>query len=155
MVAARSREKIRTFVNRFKTIIPVSTAIIGIYIFLEGKGRYFATGDYHTYYSQWRPSILIYTVLVALSLYYIFEHTKLQNSFISRFSKHSFFVFLVHVAVLEITWNFIGKNFFDAVNGDFVGKIIFAPIFFAVVASISFLLAKALHKVPKLSVLLG
>jgi surface polysaccharide O-acyltransferase-like enzyme len=152
--AAKNRDKIDIFVNKFKLFIAIPTTLLGLYVFWEGRSRYLLTGNYLSYYSQWRPSILIYTILICLTLYYIFEHTNLKGTLISRFSKHSFFVFFIHVAVLEFFWKYLGKSFFP-VTENFFGKVIFDPIFFAVVAIVSFLIAKFIHKIPKLIKLIG
>ncbi len=154
IVAAKNKNWIDAFVNKFRLFIAVPAGITGLYVFWEGRSRYLLTGNYLSYYSQWRPSIFIYSILIGLTFYYIFEHTKLKDSFISRFSKHSFFVFFVHVAVLEVFWKYIGVKLFS-ITGGFFGKIVFDPIFFFVIAMTSFLLAKYIHKIPKFQKLLG
>ena len=155
IIAARNKDKIDIFVKKTRTILTTLMLFGGIYIFWEGRNGYLMTHNYLTYYSQWRPSVLIYTILVCLTLYYYFEHTRLQGLLISRFSKHSFLVFFIHVAVLETFWLLLGKNLFIDISGTFVGKLVFDPIFFGAVASISFLLAYLLHKIPKLRHLIG
>jgi hypothetical protein len=154
IIAGKNKDKIDIFVNKIKLLITLPTVILGLYVFWEGRSRYLLTGNYLSYYSQWRPSVLIYTILIGLTFYYIFEHTKLQGSLISRFSKHSFFVFFIHVATLEIFWKYLGKNMFD-ITGSYLGKIIFDPIFFTIVAIASFLIARYIHKIPKIQKLLG
>lgn len=154
MVAARNVDRINTWVVRWKTLLPVITFLSGLYVFWEGKEKYLATGNYLSYYSQWRPSILIYTLLAGLSLYYFFEFTGFKHSIVAKFSKHSFFVFFVHVAVLESVWFFIGKNLFDLTTSP-AGKFFFDPIFFGIVSFTSFLTAFILHKIPKSERVLG
>jgi probable poly-beta-1,6-N-acetyl-D-glucosamine export protein len=155
IVAARNREKINSLVHKWKYLLLSATALAGIYVFWEGRSRYLATGNYFAYYSQWRPSILIYTILVGLVLFHLFENTKFQFSFLEKLSRLSFFIFLVHVIVLEVTWTFIGKSLLNILSGNVVGKIIFDPIFFGIVVSISFLFAFITHKIPKLYRLTG
>ena len=127
----------------------------GIFVFWEGRSRFLSTGNYLSYYSQWRPSVLIYTILVGLFFYYIFEYLSKKTSVISKFSTHSFFVFFVHVAVLELMWTYLGNKVFILLNGSLFGKLIFDPIFFAIVALVSFLIARFMHKIPKSGRLLG
>lgn len=155
IISARNLDKIKIFVKRFNVIILLFTVLFGIYVFLEGRGRYLSTGNYLAYYSQWRPSILIYTLLIGLTFYYIFEHTKLRGSIMDKFSKHSFFVFFVHVAILEAFWSGIGKNLFDLVSGGLLGKIIFDPVFFGIVGILSFSVSRLVHKISNAAKILG
>lgn len=155
IISARNLDKIKIFVKRFNVIIPLFTAFFGIYVFLEGRGRYLSTGNYLAYYSQWRPSILIYTLLIGLTFYYVFEHTKLRGSIMDKFSKHSFFVFFVHVAILEAVWSEVGKNLFDLVSVGLLGKIIFDPVFFGVVGILSFSVSRLVHKISNAVKILG
>jgi len=154
IVAAKNKNWIDSFVNKFKLFIAVPAGLTGLYVFWEGRSRYLLTDNYLSYYSSWRPSIFVYSILIGLTFYYIFEHTRLKDSFISRFSKHSFFVFFIHVAVLEVFWKYVGNNIFN-ITESFFGKIVFDPIFFFVIAMTSFLLAKYIHKIPKVHKLLG
>jgi probable poly-beta-1,6-N-acetyl-D-glucosamine export protein len=154
IIAGKNKNKIDAFVNKFKLFLTIPTVLLGLYVFWEGRSRYLLTGNYLSYYSQWRPSVLIYTILISLTFYYLFEYTKLKDSFIFRFSKHSFFVFFIHVAILEVFWKYLGKYIFN-ITGGVLGKIIFDPIFFAIVAIVSFLIAKFIHKIPKLQKLIG
>jgi surface polysaccharide O-acyltransferase-like enzyme len=154
ILAARNKEFIDKFVNKFKLFLSIPTVLLAFYVFWEGRSRYLLTGNYLSYYSQWRPSVFFYSLLIGLTFYYIFEHTKFRDSFVSRFSKHSFFAFFVHVSVLETIWKFIGIKLFY-VTGTIGGKIIFDPLFFGTVAFISFLISKLVHKIPKSVKLLG
>lgn len=154
ILSAKNKEFLDTVVNKFKIFLSIPTVLLAFFIFLEGKSRYFLTGNYLSYYSQWRPSVFFYSILVGLTFYYIFEHTKFKDSFVSRFSKHSFFAFFVHVVVLEVVWKFVGDKYFYVTNV-IDGKIIFDPIFFGVVAFSSFLISKLVHKIPKSNILFG
>ncbi len=154
VISGKNKEYIDIITNKFKLFLSIPTAFLGILIFIEGKVRYFSTGNYLSYYSQWRPSVFFYSLMVALTFYYIFEHTKFKDSFVSRFSRHSFFAFFVHVGVLELVWNIVGKNYFY-ITSVIDGKIIFDPLFFGVVAFISFMVSKLVHKIPMSSKVVG
>ena len=154
MVAARNVDRVNAWVVKWKTFLPVVTFLSGLYVFWEGRVKYVETGNYLSYYSQWRPSILIYTLLAGLTLYYFFEFTDLKHSIIAKFSKHSFFVFFVHVAVLEAIWLVIAKNLFGLTLGP-AGKFFFDPVFFGMVSFVSFLISFMLHKIPKSEKVLG
>jgi uncharacterized membrane protein len=155
IVAAKNKEWINLFVCRRKYVLLFITFGAGIYVFNEGVTRFLKTGNYLSYYSQWRPSILIYTLLVGLVFFYLFEKNKLQFSVIEKLSKLSFFVFFVHVIVLEVAWSLFGKSLFSLTSGNAIGKIFFDPIFFVTVAGISFFIAFLLHKIPRLYKLVG
>jgi surface polysaccharide O-acyltransferase-like enzyme len=154
IIAARNKDKIIEFVRKWKYIIFSGTLASGLYVFWEGRSRFLATNNYFNFYSQWRPSVLLYSIFIALTLFYIFER-KFKSNFFERLSKLSFFVFFVHVAVLESFWSLIGKNIFNQMSQNLLGRSIFDLIFFGVVASISFLIAFLIHKIPKLNKITG
>jgi probable poly-beta-1,6-N-acetyl-D-glucosamine export protein len=155
MVAAKNREKIHLFIHKAKYILIPAMILMSYYVFAEGLRRYLSTGNFMAYYSQWRPSVLVYTLLVGLAFFHIFEKKGLQFSFVEKISKLSFFVFFVHVIILEKFWTLFGKNLFNVLSGNSLGKLIFDPVFFGAVVLGSFLLAYLFHKVPKLSKLTG
>jgi len=155
IVAARKKDAINRFVHKWKYILFVAAAGAGVYVFREGVSRFLTTGNYLSYYSQWRPSVLIYTVILGLILFCIFENTKLQFSQIQKVSRLSFLVFFIHVIVLEVSWTIIGRFLFTLMSGNIIGKLVFDLIFFGETAAISFLIAFFLHKIPKLHRLIG
>jgi hypothetical protein len=155
IVVARNRENIKAFIGKWKYVFLIGTPLSGIYVFWEGLSRYVISRNYLAYYSQWRPSVLIYTIVLGLILFYFFEKPKLHDHFFEKLSKLSFFVFLIHVIVLEEVWSSFGKSLFNLLSGNFFGKIIFDPIFFGIVAGISFVIAYIFQKIPRLNKLIG
>lgn len=155
MLAARNIEKINLFVHRFKYLLIPASILSGVYVFLEGFRGFVSTQNFWTYYETWRPSVLIYTILISLVLFHLFEKTKLQFSIIRKFSNLSFFVFFIHVAILEVMWSVVGKSLFNLIGSSLTGKIFFDPLFFALVTILSFGVAYILHKIPKLSKITG
>ena len=155
IVAARKKDAINQFVHKWRYLLFLTAVGSGIYVFWEGVSRFWATGHYLSYYSQWRPSVLIYTITLGLILFHLFENTKLQFSLIQKLSKLSFLVFLIHVVVLETLWTIFGKFLFTIMSGNLIGKSFFDIIFFGTTAGISFLIAYTLHKIPKLNGLIG
>lgn len=154
IIASRNVDQIKLFINKWKYIIFSGAILSGLYVFWEGRSRFLATGNYFNFYSQWRPSIMIYTILIGLSFFIIFEKL-IKPNFLQKLSKLSFFVFFIHVVVLEKFWSLIGKNLFDLMSQNSLGKILFDPIFFIITASISFFVAFIIHKVPKLNKITG
>ena len=155
IVASHHIAQINEFVRKWKIIIFTFTSILGGYIFLEGKNLYLQTHNYLYLYSQWRPEVLIYTILLASLLYYIFAKNFISIKIVKKLASLSFFVFFVHVIVLEITWSFFGKSFFQLTEVFPLKQLWFDPLFFLIVTFISFLLAYLAHKIPRLSTISG
>lgn len=155
MVAARNKDAINRFVHKYKIFLLLITSGAGIYVLKEGITRFITTGNYLSYYSQWRPSTLIYTIAIGLVFFHLFEKSKLQFSLVEKLSKLSFLVFFIHVIILESTWSFFGKSLFIFMSNNPAGKIFFDGIFFGIVAGTSFIFAFILHKISKLYKLVG
>jgi len=155
IIAARNKEAISLFVRKWKYILLLVTFGSGVYVFFEGLTRFLTTGNYLSYYSQWRPSVLVYTLLIGSFTFYIFEKNKLQFFLIEKLSRLSFLVFLTHVIVLETVWSLFGKSLFFLLKENMLGKVIFDLTFFGVVTGGSFLIAFLLQKIPKLYKVVG
>lgn len=147
MVAARNKDWILKMATKFKYIFVIAVLASVLYVFEEGKNRYFQTYNIEAFYSQWRISVLIYTLAIAARLFYLFEMPKLQFKFIAEMSKLSFLVFFIHVIILEFAWNLFGKFVY--------AKPSFDILFFAIVSGVSFGLAYLIHKIPNLNKLTG
>ena len=152
---SRNLNKLMILVKKWRFILFFITFILALFVFYEGESLYLKTQNYLSFYSQWRPSVLVYTIFLAGFLYYLLNRSKLNTSIVKTFSKLSFFVFFVHVIVLEEVWKFFGKDIFYLTKNNILGQLWFAPLFFFAVAFISFFTAFLIHKVPKLSKLTG
>jgi membrane-bound acyltransferase YfiQ involved in biofilm formation len=145
MIAAKNYEKLLSFVSRYKYLITGAILFLTSYLFWQGKTLYYKTYNIGAFYSQWRPSVLIYTVLFALIAFYFFEKTHFGEKYFKNVSKLSFFVFFAHVIILEGIWKYIGpswKGWFDL------------P-FFILVSGITFFMAFVAHKIKYLNRLTG
>lgn len=151
MVAARNKDKILEIAGRFNYFLIILTTGLAFYIFGEGMTRYFKTYNIEAFYSQWRPSVLIYTLSLGAVLFYAFEKSRREYELLEKLSKLSYLVFFIHVIILEVIWKLFGHNLFDSVSGNIIGKISFDMVFFATVAAVSFGLAYIIHKIPNLS----
>jgi len=152
IVFANNKERFISFIRRWNLIFLFGASISAFYVFYEGQSIYFKTHNYFYFYSQWRPSVLIYTFLLAGFLYYIFDRNIIRVSIIKTLSRLSFFVFFIHVLILEVLWNSIGAKFFKV---QFVKDLWWDPLYFMAVTLMSFLIAYIAHKIPKLSKLTG
>ena len=147
MVAARNKDWILKMATKFKYVLVIAILASVLYVFEEGKNRYFQTYNIEAFYSQWRISVLIYTLVLAALLFYVFEMPKLQFKVIEVMSKLSFLVFFIHVIILEVAWNLFGKFVYMQPGFDI--------LFFAVVSGVSFGVAYLVHKVPNLAKIVG
>jgi peptidoglycan/LPS O-acetylase OafA/YrhL len=155
IIAARNKNRIMEVVKKWRYYLILVTTILGVYIFLEGKIGFNISGSYLAFYSQWRPSVFFYTLTSFLVLFYAFDKSRLQFAIVERFSKLSYLVFFIHVIILEVLWKYTGHNLFNFLSGNDLGKIVFDPIFFAFVATMSFTIAYLIHKIPHFSKLTG
>jgi peptidoglycan/LPS O-acetylase OafA/YrhL len=155
MVAARNKDKLLQIVARIKYILIITGAYMVYYIFEEGITRYFKTYNIEAFYSQWRPDVLFYTLILSAVLFYAFNRSHLQFKIIERLSKLSFSVFFIHVIILEEVWKGFGLKLFNLTTPNSFGKIIFDPLFFLSVAIISFFVCYIIRKVPLLPKLTG
>lgn len=152
IILANNKEGFIAFIKKWKILLFLSSCILAIMIYLEGLGGYLKTHNYLTFYSQWRPSVLIYTFFLAGFLYWVFNRINKYISIIKTLSKLSFFVFFIHVIILETSWYLIGaKNF----NLGFVKNLWWDPLYFIGVTLISFSIAYIAHKIPYFSKLTG
>lgn len=155
MVAAHNQEILTRYVSKLKYLLFVVIATFPYLIFVQAQDLYFKTYNVHAIYSQWRVSILIYTIFLSLFLFYFFTKRQVINRVVKKIAKLSFFVFFVHVWVLELVWNSIGQSLFQTFSVINLGKVLFDLSFFGVVTLASFSVAYVVHKSSTISRLLG
>jgi hypothetical protein len=139
---SRNIDYLMSLVAKFKIYLIIATILFGSWVFLEGRNLYLATRNYLYFYSQWRISVFLYTLSFGAISYYFFSKKDLNEAIIKKISGLSFFVFFIHVIVLEYVWKYIGT---------YVGQFWFGLTFFLIVSGISFSLAYLAHKIPLLS----
>jgi surface polysaccharide O-acyltransferase-like enzyme len=147
MVASHHQDFLQRII-RWKIAIGILSAVLAVAVFIQGRTLYLKTHNYLYFYTQWRPSVLIYTIAIAALLYILFNKLNLNIKIIQTFSKLSFFVFFIHIIILEQFWNFIGKKIVG-------GEIFFNLLFFLAIVGISYLVAYLAHKIPLLSKITG
>lgn len=151
--ASHHHERIMTFIKKWISVITLMAVATGLFIFFEGRYFYLKTHNYLSFYSQWRPSVFFYTLFLTPSLYYFLSQLKLGHG-IKKFSHLSFFVFFVHVIVLETAWDFIEAPLFKD-NPQIIHQVWYDPLWFLLVSGISFLLAYVVRKLPFASKITG
>jgi probable poly-beta-1,6-N-acetyl-D-glucosamine export protein len=152
ILISRYYDRFVELVSKWKWPLLFGATGLGIYVFYEGMNGYLASGNYLKFYSQWRPSVLLYTMLLGGFMYWVFNRDVFNTLIVKTLSKLSFFVFFVHVIVLELVWNFIGVKIFQV---QFAQQLWWDPIFFVSVSAISFSAAYLAHKIPYLSKITG
>lgn len=153
-VISHHQQHLMTIVRKGRFILaPIVLFLMG-YVFFEGESRFLKNHNYLSFYSQWRPSIFIYTILLAVLLYYLFNKIDIKSLIIKTLSKLSFFVFFVHVIVLEALWQLVGVHLYQSYPF-LVGQFWYDPLFFALTAFFSFLIAYLFHKIPLLEKITG
>jgi probable poly-beta-1,6-N-acetyl-D-glucosamine export protein len=142
IISAHHKETLIDFSKKWKNLIMIFFVTLGFYIFREGFLQYQITYNINSFYSSWRPSTFIYSIISGILLLTMFDRFNFH-----KLSRLSFLVFFIHVIVLEIVWKFTGK---------FVSPNIYYDIFlFLSVCGISFVLAYYIHKIPHISKIVG
>jgi len=77
MLAGEYQSEIYNFVKAHQKKIIFLSLIFALYITFESAFRYFKTQNYLSFYSQWRPGILLYSISLSSLLYYFGKNTKM------------------------------------------------------------------------------
>lgn len=155
IVISHHQPLILSIIKKTKWPVLIITYLLAVYIPFEGFTRYYSTGNYLAFYSQWRPSIFFYTIFLFSALYFFLNKINLPQTLIKTLSSLSFFVFFIHVIILEFIWNTFGVPLFLKTSGLVAREFWYDPLFFATVTIISFTIAYLCHKIPFLSKLVG
>jgi surface polysaccharide O-acyltransferase-like enzyme len=155
MVAAHNYERLLEFTRKWKSKLILAMSMLALFVFVEGRTLFLKTGNYLFYYSQWRPSVLIYTLLVFAVVYFLFEGKSKYEAFIGTFSRLSFFIFFVHVIVLEVLWTSFFKTIFQNTINLPGQQFWFDPLYTISILAISYGIAYLVHKIPLVSRITG
>ncbi len=153
MIASHNQEKILGFINSRKLLFTFFTVITAAFAYVESKNLYLAKYNIYYFYSQWKPLIFIYTILLSGLLFTLNFKEKLSR-FINFISKLSFFVFFAHVLVIFLYRNILG-DFLYSKSSEMVRNLWYDPALFVAVTLISFLFAYIAHLIPKLRIVTG
>lgn len=155
IVASHHEEEIKSFFSRWRFIFGAAVVGLAFDIYLEGRVNYLRTYNYIAIYSQFRPSVLVYTVSIAGLFLALLKKDGVLERVGMRLGKLAYFVFFVHVMVLEFLWQNFGVYLVFGMGGQIIRQGWFDPVFFALTAAISFLLAHFIHKIPWVERLTG
>jgi surface polysaccharide O-acyltransferase-like enzyme len=131
------------FFSKYKYLFLTSVAILIVSIFREGYFGYIDTNNYLYLYSQWRPSVLLYSIILFGLIYLFFDKRFANNRNIKSISSLSFLVYFIHVIILEA---------FYYINPKIADNSI---IYFIFVTVASFGISAFIQKIPNLKTLTG
>lgn len=156
IIAVHKEDKILEVIRRRHILISILLIISMGAIFFESRTYYLMTKNINYIYSQWRPSIYVYTLLLASLLFYFAESKfKKLSGFIFSISRLTFFVFFVHIFFLSLFWRIIGSFLFSKSVGHVVESVWFDPLVFLFVVGTSFILGFIVSHIPKLRTVVG
>lgn len=155
MIAAHHHQRIFTLVTRWKLPFTIFLGFLGLGVFLQGKFLYIQTHNYLYFYSQWRPSVLVYTIVFFAVAYVLCNQLTKYQFFVHVLSRLTFGVFFIHVIVLELLWNFGGKSIFAVTSQWPFQQAWYTPLYFFSIAGISYGAIYLLRKIPYLAQLIG
>lgn len=142
--ACHYQKKIMTLVKKYFKLFLALNIFLSLLITVEGGNLYLKTHNYLSFYSQWRPSVFIYSLSLGAFLFYFFNKIKLNVNLINKIASYSFFVFFVHIIFLELAWKYLSHSFLS-----------FPLILFIIVSILSYFSAFLFSKIKFLSKLTG
>jgi len=143
-IASQNQILIKKITQKYKYVFLTLSLLFSFLIFWQGTSTYLQTGNYLSYYSQWRPSIFFYTIIVTSLLFYIFSRLDFNPNFIKKIASYSFFVYFVHVIFIEASFKYLPPSL--------LSYFIF-PL--AATTILSYLSAYIVSKLPRISKFLG
>ncbi len=155
MVTSHYKERVMEFVKKnFKVFVILLLVLLPI-IFFHSKLFFLSTRRIGYIYSQYHALNYLYSLIFAGVTYYVLETKQWGRKVFITLSKLSFFVFFVHVFILENVWKLLAQPLINSQGKNAVGQLWFDPLFFVIIAGISFGIAYVVHKIPHLSKLTG
>lgn len=155
MAASHYKEKILSFLKKYFFPFLLLTALTVATIFVHVRDLTLNNNTSAYIYNQYSPLNYIYTILAALTFFYMLEKTQFARRFFMAFSRLSFFVFFIHVIVLNYLWEYIVNPLIAVYGKELLQNFLFDPILIASISAISFGLAYIIHKIPSLSKITG
>lgn len=155
MAASHHKERIMKVIKNNIALILIALLCLLPIIFFHSKLFFLATRRIGYIYSQYHVINYVYSLLLAGAVYYILETKQWGRKFLMLLSKLSFFVFFVHVLILDLVWNWIAEPIISSGEKEVVNHLWFDPILFLIIAGISFAIAYIIHKIPAASRITG
>ncbi len=143
---------IAIYYDRFKLLISKKNIFLLLFmitlgsfalVFKEGYFGYLNTHNYQTFYSQWRPSVLVYSLSIFGLVYAFFKKFRVNDILVKNIASLSFLVFFIHVIILELVSYYMPK------------LVKFDLFYFLAVVFASFGISFILHKFSNLYKIIG
>lgn len=148
MIASCHKEGIFVFVKKYLIFFVLSLFFLLAIIFFHVRNLTLVKHTAGYIYNQYGPLNYLYTVLFALVFFYMFERTQFLRKIFIALSKLSFFVFFIHVFILNFLWDNAVIFFIKIYGKQILTNIWFDPLLFALIAVFSFTIAYFIHKIP-------
>jgi len=155
MIASHDKEWIqRTVKKNFVLFLFILLLFLPI-IFYHSKLFFLSTRRIGYIYSQYHVINYVYTLVFASIIYYILEAKQFGRKLFMMLSRLSFFVFFIHVLILDTVWSTVAEPLIAQYGKGVVGQPWFDPLFFIVISGISFGIAYIAHRIPHLNKITG
>lgn len=148
MVASHYKEKIYEFVKKYSLFFAFATIALPLIIFLHVQAITIKNHTSRFIYNQYGPLNYLYTLTLSSLLYFLLERTQFLRNFFINLSKLSFFVFFIHVLIQTLLWDNVVQALVEKNGQGILSNMLFDPIMFCVIATISFGLAYFVRKIP-------
>ena len=154
MIASHYKEEIYLFTKKYSKIFLLLIIILPLLIFIHVRGLTLEKHSSGYIYNQYSPLNYVYTLVLASLFYFVMEKTQFMRHQFMGLSKLSFFVFFIHVLILDIIWNNVVSGMIKVQGVSLIRNIWFTPLLFVIVGGISFGIAYVVHKIswaPKIT----
>lgn len=144
ILVSRHQKNVLEFIKKYRFMFLSISIILAFFITFEGRNLYLKTNNYLSFYSQWRPSIFVYSLVFGGLMFSLLNKIKFNLFFIKKIASFSFFVYFIHVIFIEIIYRHFSTSLFFVPALPFLLVIIF-----------SYFSAYLLSKIPRLSKFTG
>lgn len=100
VLSSHCQQKILAFVKKHFKLLTLFFILLSLFITFEAKFLYYKSNSYLSFYSQWRPSIFVYSLISAALFYYLFNQLK-SVLVVTKIASFSLFVYFVHIIFIE------------------------------------------------------
>lgn len=154
IIAHHHQEKLLTIINKWKHLTATILGILIAAVYYESKIYFLTRKSSNALFSQYRPLIYIYTLVLAGFLFWLFTKIPAPQKLILNLSKLSFFVFFIHIWFLDLYYQYISRQLL-ATHNPITNQLWYDPFVFILVAGLSFGTAYLVHKIPYVSKVTG
>ncbi len=157
MYASVGHDSLYLFARKYTKPLLFGIVLLSALVTVQSGSLYLGSHNTGFIYEQYRPDVYVLTLLIFVVSFTLSRYATLFRPYIITISHLSYFVFFVHVFILEVVWQYGEGAFFSSY---IAGRGMFADASFSLfftcsVCFLSFLLAYIFHKIPKLSSITG